>query len=209
MNFIRYPTLADSKETFSDFVVSHVDYAPTIFDLAGLDLTYLQDTLDYVIDGNSWADAVTSNDNTDFEYRFGEIYQSRAVITTDAKYIWRATDDFDSDSYYPYNSETHQLYDLSSDGDEQVQVYNDSSYRSTLTYLQTLLASHIDDTCPTDSCETIENPDNHYSNLDVAYDPTRSPTLKPTGEPITYPTIQPTQFAVKPNIIIFNIDDFR
>ena len=36
MNYIRFPALASGKATNDDFVVGNVDFAPTIFEMAGL-----------------------------------------------------------------------------------------------------------------------------------------------------------------------------
>ena len=207
LNFVRYPTLASNKEIFSDFVVSNVDFGATIFDIAGIDLDWLQNTLGYTLDGKSWANAILNNNNTNFEYRFIEAYQSRAVVTTKYKYIWRATETYSFDSYYPYQSNTNQLYDLTNDTDEQTTIYNDSDYKSDLLFLQRALISHLNDTCPLtpDSCKTVVNPCDHYlSNATrgtgcpdtrnfPSFDPTIYPT-SPTSHPTFFPSNSPAQF---------------
>ena len=194
MNFIRYPALGGNKTIYDKFLMSNVDVPPTLFDLVGLDLDYLKNTVGYEFDGYSWLNQFKTDNVTNFEYRFAGMYQSRAIVTLEYKYIWRATNDYrDSSKTYPYNDKKHQLYDLIDDGEEQVQLYNNSRYKDDLLWLQGLMIQHLNDTCPLKpyggTCQTVVNQNNHYLNLDL---PTKAPvvrgipTSQPTDAPITY-----------------------
>ena len=218
MQFIRYPSLFSNKEIFDNFVVSNVDIAATLFELAGLDLNDLK-ALGYKLDGESWLNAITTNDTTNFQYRFTEVYQTKAIVTKEYKYIWHAQGEYDADTNYPYAGSTHEFYDLITNPRENVSIYNDSSYNTTLFWLQDLLNIHVNSTCPIlpARCRRVRNQNNHYSqiNKEPTDEPTSKPTTapiepsdSPTPQPVKSPTVMPLEFDNKPNFIIFHIDDF-
>ena len=70
---------------------------------------------------------------------------------------------------YGQDSRTNQFYDLTSDGDagEQATIYSDSSYKSGLLFLKSVLIDLLNDTCRLipDSCKTIVNLSNHDTKL--------------------------------------------
>jgi arylsulfatase A-like enzyme len=148
-----------------DDLVSNVDLAPTIFDLAGVD-----PGPEYTVDGQSFAPLLTGGDY-ERDSLFLEITTERAVVTDDGyKYIavrhppetQERVDDgevlshwgypldadrptFGAQEYFPAYFDQDQLYDLDEDPEEQHNLVDDPDYADRLGRMQDLLAEYSAD----------------------------------------------------------------
>ncbi|MFB6295475.1 MAG: sulfatase [Halobacteriales archaeon] len=162
----RLPGHTDSRGPCED-LVSNVDLAPTIFDLAGI-----EPPADYQVDGQSFLPCLTGEGSYERESVFLEITTERAVVTDDNyKYIavryppeiqervdagerfnyWCVRYDGDvhhtygADEYYPAYFEADQLYDLDADPEEQHNLAGDPEQADRLERMQGLLAAYSAD----------------------------------------------------------------
>lgn len=183
----------------TDNILMNIDFAPTIYELAGID------EVDWpVMDGKSFA-GLLHGDNTPInEIVYLEIGSSRAVIKNNMKLlVWRihpireATRDPPAEGEdrislmhlsthrggidlerllpgrYPHYFDTDQLYNITSDPNEQINLFNDPSYSEIITDLQRLLAEQVKREpgvfgvygpldIPTETSETSETPANPW-----------------------------------------------
>lgn len=166
LNFVRYPPLfgVHGIVLSADLVVSNVDLAATIFDLAGVTVPD-----SYIMDGVSWLDEVVDEAN-DFEYvgescceyRYIDVFNSRSIVSSKYQYIWRATEIVETrnnvDDLYPNTLDKQQLYDLEADPDQKVNLISDDSLSSTITMFQTMMRKYVESTCPVVDGECITPP---------------------------------------------------
>jgi len=156
LNFVRYPPLFGTRSVVlsDDLVVSNVDLAATIFDLAEV---AVPDS--YTMDGVSWLDEVTDAVNGWYstgggccEYRFIDIFNSRSIMSSKYQYIWRANEEVESnnnvDDLYPNMLDEQQLYDLDADPDQKVNLIEDGSLSSIVTMFQSMMRDYVESTCP-------------------------------------------------------------
>jgi len=157
LNFVRYPPLFGTQQTVlsDDIVVSNVDLAATIFELAGAPAPS-----GYRMDGTSWLTKVTNVVNQAYatqvdtccDYRFIDIFNSRSIVSANYQYIWRANENVetanDVDHLYPNTLDHEQFYDLNADPDQKVNLIADASLSSTIMTFQTMMRDYIRDTCP-------------------------------------------------------------
>ena len=148
-----------------DDLVSNVDLAPTLFDLAGVD-----PGPEYTVDGQSFLPLLTGGDY-ERDSLFLEISSERAVVTDDGyKYIavrhppeiqervddgevldhWGYPPDDDHASYgaheyFPAYFDQDQLYDLDEDPEEQHNLADDPAYADRLDRMQDLLGEYSAD----------------------------------------------------------------
>eukprot|EP01084_Bolivina_argentea_P298345 514110_1 len=156
--FIRYPKLFEANSTLSNnFIVSTTDLASIVFNIS-------QTTPDtgYELDSTNWvSDAQNYIMSGDDEYqpecckcRFTEVFNSRAVVTPQWKYIFRQTSQVESDgnvaTFYPSVLDEEQLYDLNNDPSEQNNQINNPSLTHIICELQQKMIAFIDDKCPAD-----------------------------------------------------------
>jgi arylsulfatase A-like enzyme len=149
---IRWPSALEPSGPCSK-LVSNVDIAPTIFDIAGVD-----PGPEYTVDGQSFAPLLTGNGDYERESVFLEITTERAVVTDDGyKYIAvryppelrEAVDEgrayehwgvpvthdgarYGADSDYPGYFDRDQLYDLVADPHEQNNLAEDPNHAERL-----------------------------------------------------------------------------
>ena len=170
---VRYPGYTESRGS-SDELVSNVDIAPTLFDLAGAD-----PGPDYTVDGRSFLPLVTGEGTYHRESVFLEITTERAVVTDDGyKYIavryppeardrvdsgerlthWcvphdehgerdtdRLSHTFGAAEYFPGYFDRDQLYDLDEDPEEQHNLADDPAYADRLEEIRALLREYSAD----------------------------------------------------------------
>jgi arylsulfatase A-like enzyme len=162
---VRWPAALEPSEPCSD-LVSNVDLAPTIFDLASVD-----PGSEYTVDGQSFAPLLTGDGTYERESVLLEITTERAVVTDDGyKYIavryppeirdevdrgrayehWAVpvTHDgarYGADSDYPGYFHRDQLYDLVADPQEQRNIADDPDHADQLDYMQDLLGEYSAD----------------------------------------------------------------
>ena len=159
---IRYPQLFGKPGHIlpNDFITSGTDLAAVIYDIVNIDLKTQYP--EYIMDGISWINDVVNdinNPNIDYdingppsccEYRFGDVYNSHAVITRDYKYIFRASNVIESDgsfsSYYQNVTDIEQLYDLRSDSCEQTNIINEYNVRNITFNNQHLMLQYLNST---------------------------------------------------------------
>ena len=102
MQIVRYQPLFDINSggsgpfhVSSDFVVSNIDLAAVIFDIANITIPN-----QYILDGINWKNDVLAlmnnsnmSDNNCCNYRFMDIYNSHTMVSSKYKYIYRANPD--------------------------------------------------------------------------------------------------------------------
>lgn len=159
---VRWPTELEPSGPCSD-LVSNVDIAPTLFDVAGVD-----PGPDYTLDGRSFAPLVTGDGEYERESLYLEITAERAVVTDDGyKFIavrhppeiqaevdaGRAyqhsgapvnTDGvrYGAGSDFPGYFDQDQLYDLVADPHEQHNLVDDPAYADRLDALRDRLREY-------------------------------------------------------------------
>lgn len=154
-----------------DNITANIDFAPTIYDLCGID--YLENEQ---IDGKSLMPLLRGEATDWRKSLLLEITYSKAVVTKDYKYIAvrfpEATQKkvesdkenlynhegtlfskdnpngkikvrYNADKLYPAYFDYDQLYDLKKDVDEQVNLALDSAYQSQVNSMKELLSYHI------------------------------------------------------------------
>jgi len=173
MQIIRYPELFPAGKVLpDDFVVSSVDLAKIIFDLAKTKVKYGKN--DYVIDSNNWVqDALDYFDHgrTDFSntddtlyddvlgrYRFMDVFNSHAIVTADYKYIFRQTKVVETltgaPNMYPQILDSEQIYDLRSDPLEQDNRIKDPKLDTEIGIFRDIMMKYIIDRgCPLFICK--------------------------------------------------------
>jgi len=172
-NFVRYPALfgKDGPNVLPpDFVVSNVDFAPTIFDLAGV-----TPPDDYVLDGKSYLADVSNAihhpgefEQTSCDYKIVDMFNSHAIMSGDYQYIWRATDQVDEwargfdmrpEDVYPNIFDMEQLYDLGADPSQQINILNDAQrtqeHASAIAKMQQLMRQYIQRICTLEEDECL------------------------------------------------------
>jgi arylsulfatase A-like enzyme len=153
---VRWPDTLEPSDPCRD-LVSNVDLAPTIFDVAGVD-----PSSEYTLDGRSFAPLITGSGEYQRDSLFLEITTERAVVTDDGyKYIavryppeiQQQVDDgyayqhrgrpvthegarYGADTDFPAYFEQDQLYDLVADPSEQNNLANDSAHADRLEALR-------------------------------------------------------------------------
>merc|ERR1719229_529498 len=167
------------------FISSNVDFAATIFDIAGV-----VKPSSYIIDGKSWYDDAkdiidgATTDNSCCSERFSDLFNSHSIMTENYQYIWRASSSRSSQaSRYLFGTDVEQLYDLNSDPNQQNNVISDSSLIDIICEFKIDMVRYIRGTaCPIDVC----------NEPDLGSCLTASPTKSPTQQP-TVPSVSPTQ----------------
>ena len=112
----------------TDFVVSNVDLASTIFDVVNITKPD-----EYIVDGISWLDDVVAAmedpqnaEPTCCDSRYIDIRNSRSIVSRQYQYIWRANDDvegaMDVDDLYANTYDLEQLYDLDADPNQEINL---------------------------------------------------------------------------------------
>lgn len=159
----RWPGELDTRDP-EDALVSNVDLAPTIFDLAGV-----EPSADYHVDGESFSPLLTGEGSYERDSVFLEITTERAVVTADNyKYLAvryppdiQAEVDagqrynhyciefdenvyytFGASEYYPYYFDRDQLYDLDADPEEQHNLADDPEHQDRLEELRETLREY-------------------------------------------------------------------
>eukprot|EP01083_Nonionella_stella_P181145 647897_1 len=187
VNMVRYPPLFGTNGPHilpDDFIVSNVDIAATIFELTGVDPPN-----EYKLDGISWLDDVANHIRdvdsapTCCEYRYIDLYNSHAIVSSQYQYIFRANklvDDTKKESglaIYPHMFADEQLYHLTSDPSQKMnQIYNVSLAPIVIRF-QTLMRQYIEDICVVDECKM---PNILSLAQDTTIEPTQSPSKSPT-----------------------------
>jgi hypothetical protein len=163
--------------------VTNLDVVPTLFEFA-------QVTADYALDGMSWlGDARGTPSGAYRANLFYEIDLDRAVlnIASNLKLISRSGTG--NTTNYPASTAAIQLYNLTADPTEQVNLATSSSYSSALASLQSMLA-----------CQELRTQrTNPVTNLDCdSQAPTQAAlSSAPTPAPATFsPTAIPTPASV-------------
>lgn len=185
MNFVRYPPVfgVDGPMIMdSDFITSNIDVAATIFELANISLPD-----EYVLDGVSyWNDALAMLTDPDTanvtccDYRIVDVYNSHSIVSGQYQYIYRATnqtEDDDLDDTFPSAFDDEQLYDLSVDPDQLVNLMNDTSYWRVVAVFQEIMRIYREDVCPADDPADCLRPDLMYVNYSTTEQPSESTTL--------------------------------
>eukprot|EP01084_Bolivina_argentea_P098954 177892_1 len=163
-----------------NLIVSHVDIAPVFFDLAGIDsrnYDYVLDGKNWVTEVQS---EIYGNNKLQMDKAGGatkekapkekagkkkgaksktscctekymDMYNSHSIITQKWKYIFRATEqietDSDGDLFYPYVWDTEQLYNLKSDQNEPHNLIG--ALANTACYFKEKMVQYINDVaCP-------------------------------------------------------------
>ena len=125
--------------------VTNLDILPTILEATGIE------TPGFEIDGLSWWSSVTasgpSQDILNRNCVIAESDRDRMVVCDDMKYIHIGTP-AGGTSVFPSWDETHQLYNISSDEIENVNLANLSDYQDTLNFLKGLIIAHDEATDP-------------------------------------------------------------
>jgi len=161
----RWPAVLEPRDPETD-LVSNVDIAPTLFDLAGVDPGN-----DYTVDGRSFAPLLTGSSEYDRESLYLEMTTERAVVTDDNwKYIavryppeiqkrvdageqfthWGVRYDGDvhhtygADEDFPAYFDQDQLYDLDTDPHEQHNLADDPAHADRLKQLREQLRGYCD-----------------------------------------------------------------
>eukprot|EP00486_Rosalina_sp_Unknown_P016138 CAMPEP_0201594902 /NCGR_PEP_ID=MMETSP0190_2-20130828/192075_1 /ASSEMBLY_ACC=CAM_ASM_000263 /TAXON_ID=37353 /ORGANISM="Rosalina sp." /LENGTH=1261 /DNA_ID=CAMNT_0048054691 /DNA_START=127 /DNA_END=3908 /DNA_ORIENTATION=- len=190
---IRYPTLFGKPGHMlpNDFITSGTDLASVIYDITNVDLA--TEYPEYEIDGISWVDDVVAdindvNNQIDYDinppsccqHRFGDVYNSHAIITRDYKYIYRGSNVIESDgafsSFYANVTDTEQLYDLRSDPNEQINIIYEYNERNVTFTNQHLMLQYINATKLIDNVWDCRLPN-------ITYYPPNSGYLPPTPAP--------------------------
>ena len=144
INSIRYPPKFSTTGYIlpHDFIVTTYDYAPVVFDIAGVSDQDIPKK--YQIDGKNWLEDVEDYiDDTNNEIvrdyddepplccqeRIVSIENSHAIVSRDYKYIYRAVDNHQpkSTQSYPFADSLEQLYYLSVDTCEQKNLIRKNS----------------------------------------------------------------------------------
>ena len=158
---VRYPERVDPGAT-CDRLVSNVDIAPTIFDLAGV-----APPSDYHIDGQSIRPLLTGEGTYERESVFLEVNFMRAVVTEEDKYIAvrhpeEIQDEIEAGALYSHRGDRvefdhpgrfsdidhpdyfdrDQLYDLTTDPDEQENLAGDPRYADRFEALREAMAAY-------------------------------------------------------------------
>ena len=187
MQFVRYPPLYSASSSYimpQSFITSNVDLAATIFDITGI-----AKPNEYVLDGQSWFDDAkriidgTIVDNSCCNDRYIDIENSHSIMTENFQYIWRATGLRSSQSNrYFYAADREQLYNLTSDPNQQNNIISDASLFDIICEFRIKMIRYIRKVACT---ATICN------EPDLGSCPTSSPTKNPTSSP-TVPSVSPT-----------------
>jgi len=112
----------------------------------------------------------TTPDDPCCELRYIDVKQSRAIVTANYSYIFRAGDDVETaggvDDLYTYTYDKQQFYDLNADPDQQINLIaeyesyrdddSDGSLSSTITSFQSMMKDYVNATCPMDDNECAE-----------------------------------------------------
>eukprot|EP01084_Bolivina_argentea_P145785 255443_1 len=168
IQYIRYPPLFGTSGHIlsDDFIVSTVDLASVIFELANINIT-TDLSMNYILDSKSWLNDVITHINENktnisqpncCEYRYQDIYNSHAVVNKDFKYIFRATSQIESDgsysTFYKYVNDEEQLYALNIDPNEQNNQINNVSLSGVINQFRKQMTDYIQDAaCPVDDTE--------------------------------------------------------
>ena len=125
------PNIVKGQSTCA--LTNHIDFAPTILDLAGIDLGGTQ------FDGKSLSPILSGMDEGIREFNFGEYHPTaksdlyNQTISTDK---WRLT-------LYPERPKWGELFDLEQDPGEHYNVFNDEDYSNVINQLSKVLATEF------------------------------------------------------------------
>ena len=125
------PNIVKGQSTCA--LTNHIDFAPTILDLAGIDQGGAQ------FDGKSLSPILSGMDEGFREFNFGEYHPTaksdlyNQTISTDN---WRLT-------LYPERPEWGELFDLDRDPGEHCNVFNEEDYRKVINQLSKVLATEF------------------------------------------------------------------
>jgi len=150
---VRYPNGGIAAGTVIDELVNNIDLVPTILDFAGISGTY--DT-----NGVSWkALATGSATSLNRDAIYTEMDFDIAVIQKEHKLVYQDTTNINylakSGIYdsYPNWRDEFQLYDLTTDELESVNLANDLP--TDLAEMQALLATHLEKAATDDGCCSV------------------------------------------------------
>ena len=107
---------------------------------------------------------------------------NRMVLCDGVKYLNVVEPSGDVDSPYPSVDETHQLYNITDDEIENINLFNTPSYNSTLMYLQNVLRSHDEDTDRID-CDPCGRSATYLETITV-FNATEKRIITTTGCPV-------------------------
>merc|ERR1719464_1490411 len=163
LTYVRYPPLFGKAGPMimpSSYVVSNVDIAATVFDLA--DAT-LPDA--YVLDGVSYLDDVVAQLNdpdsdmqTSCRYKFIDHHLSHSIVSGQYQYIYRSDDNVDQSTadLYKHAYDQEQLYDTIADPDQKVNLITErdsdiaEELEQTVALFETMMRAYLNDVCPID-----------------------------------------------------------
>eukprot|EP01060_Flectonema_neradi_P028989 TRINITY_DN3915_c0_g1_i1.p1 TRINITY_DN3915_c0_g1~~TRINITY_DN3915_c0_g1_i1.p1 ORF type:complete len:607 (+),score=127.87 TRINITY_DN3915_c0_g1_i1:68-1822(+) len=137
---VRYPPLAVPGSVVSS-VVSNVDISATIADVAGV-------TPSYTVEGRSWKSDLQGVPSATTVPKFIELGMDRAVVAGRYKFFSLGvvnTKDKAALGTYPYYNDCIQLYDLVTDGAEQINLAREASYSEVVAQYQSYITCHDDD----------------------------------------------------------------
>merc|ERR1719229_1753535 len=174
------------------FISSNVDFAATIFDIAGV-----VKPSSYIIDGKSWYDDAkdiidgVTTDNTCCNERFSDLFNSHSIMTENYQYIWRASSSRSAQAdNYLNGADVEQLYDLNSDPNQQNNVISDSSLSDIVCDFRRKMIDHVTNAaCAISQCNV---PDLGNCEPATTSNPTALITSAPTNVPTESPTITST-----------------
>ncbi len=168
VQFVRYPPLFGyDQHVLDNFVVSNVDIAASIFDLAEITppdeyvldgTSFIEDAL-FTIDHQDTIDSMEqllsasyTHESTCCQYRFVEVLNSRAIYSEHHLYLFRMEDTVDTEAtdgelWYPHTYDMEQFYDLGTDPNCKVNLIADEEHIETITMFQRMMREHLEDTC--------------------------------------------------------------
>lgn len=149
---------------------------------------FTADSPPFELDGVSWWGSVTSSGPSDAllnrECLIVESDANRMVLCDGVKYMNVVEPSGDLSSPYPYVDQTHQLYNISDDEIENINLINISSYNSTLVHLQSILKSHDENTDHVE-CDPCGGSATYYETITV-FNSTEKRTISTTGCPVNF-----------------------
>eukprot|EP01084_Bolivina_argentea_P295679 509127_1 len=205
IQFIRYPKLFNIQNppfiVPEEFITSEVDISAVIFEIVNQNQMMELMPPMYVLDGKSWlSDIINVIEEAEdvitrcCAERFMSIEQSHSIITRDFQYIWRATSVVEGPiRFYSDGTDQEQLYDLTLDPNEQMNVKDDPNYLITLCEFKAKMIEYFESVAGCDDDVLCNVPD------DTPCFPSRTPTISPTNNPML-PTITPTNNPILPTI---------
>eukprot|EP01060_Flectonema_neradi_P014677 TRINITY_DN21305_c0_g1_i1.p1 TRINITY_DN21305_c0_g1~~TRINITY_DN21305_c0_g1_i1.p1 ORF type:complete len:550 (+),score=128.42 TRINITY_DN21305_c0_g1_i1:50-1699(+) len=190
---VRYPPLAVPGSVVSS-VVSNVDISATITDIAGL-------TPAYTVEGRSWKNDLQGAPPSTTLPKFIELGMDVSVVAGRYKFFSLGVFDTKANTAYgtyPYFFDCIQLYDVVTDGGEQINLARDGSNSDVVALFESYVTCHVAgiDNCVMPVVENVQlavaNFGNSLTQTGTRIDsvPTTCTPLPPTSPP-TPPTPTP------------------